>query len=110
MEGSRSLPYEFLNGNSGFMKGMSDNYSFFSHRKCEYFPCHKGADKDNFNCLFCYCPLYVLGDQCGGEFVYLPNGYKDCSQCIYPHLRESYDAITGRYWEILAALSFLKEK
>ena len=20
-------------------------YSFFSHKKCEYFPCHKGADR-----------------------------------------------------------------
>ena len=37
-------------------------YSYFSHKKCEYFPCHKGADPENFNCLFCYCPLYALAD------------------------------------------------
>ena len=37
------------------------HYSFFSNRECEYFPCHKGADPENFNCLFCYCPLYALG-------------------------------------------------
>ena len=43
-------------------------YSYFSHKKCEYFPCHKNADPDDFNCLFCYCPLYALGDKCGGEF------------------------------------------
>lgn len=37
------------------------HYAYFSNRECEYFPCHKGADPENFNCLFCYCPLYVLG-------------------------------------------------
>lgn len=56
------------------------HYAYFSNRECEYFPCHKGADQENFNCLFCYCPLYVLGDRCGGKFVYLPNGYKDPSE------------------------------
>ena len=40
-------------------------YAYFSHKKCEYFPCHKGADPEDFNCLFCYCPLYALGDKCG---------------------------------------------
>ena len=34
-------------------------YSYFSHKKCEFFPCHKNADPDDFNCLFCYCPLYA---------------------------------------------------
>lgn len=83
---------------------MSKKYSFFTHRDCEYFPCHPDADPDNFNCLFCYCPLYLLGDKCGGNFVFLPNGCKDCSACLYPHLRENYSDITGRYGEILAAM------
>jgi Zn-finger protein len=78
------------------------NYSYFSHKECEYFPCHKGADENNFNCLFCYCPLYALGSKCGGNFVYLTNGIKDCSNCLYPHLRENYDEINSRYMEILA--------
>ncbi|MBO5973618.1 MAG: metal-binding protein, partial [Clostridia bacterium] len=34
------------------------NYAFISHRDCEFFPCHQTSDVDNFNCLFCYCPLY----------------------------------------------------
>ena len=84
---------------------MKKEYSYFSHCNCEYFPCHEGANPDNFNCLFCYCPLYVLGDRCGGNFTYLPNGNKDCSRCLYPHLRENYDEITGRYKEIMAAVS-----
>ena len=32
-------------------------YSFFCHKECEFFPCHETKDPENFNCLFCYCPL-----------------------------------------------------
>ena len=53
---------------------MSQNYSYFAHKECEYFPCHKGADPENFNCLFCYCPLYALGRNCGGAVQYKENG------------------------------------
>ena len=60
-------------------------YSFFCNAECEYFPCHKTNDPENFNCLFCYCPLYALGDQCGGNFTYTENGVKDCSNCMIPH-------------------------
>lgn len=80
------------------------NYRYFSHKDCEYFPCHKGADPDNFNCLFCYCPFYLLGNQCGGNFRYLSTGTKDCTNCLYPHLRENYDEITARYQEIREAM------
>ena len=38
----------------------SNNYSFFNHKECEYFPCHETAHPEEFNCLFCYCPLYTL--------------------------------------------------
>lgn len=76
-------------------------YSYFAHRECEYFPCHEGADKDNFNCLFCYCPLYVLGENCGGDFVYLDNGIKDCSHCLRPHKRENYDEINQHFNKIV---------
>ena len=69
------------------------NYDFFQNKECEYFPCHQGADPETFNCLFCYCPLYALKDQCGGSFRYLPNGIKDCSGCLKPHRRENYSKI-----------------
>ena len=91
-------------------KTETTNYSFFSHRECEYFPCHPGADPDNFNCLFCYCPLYLLGDRCGGNFVYRENGVKDCTNCLYPHRRENYKKLIGRYKEILEALPKPGEK
>ncbi len=69
------------------------NYDFFQNRECEYFPCHKGADPETFSCLFCYCPLYALGDKCGGSFTYTESGVKDCSNCLRPHMRENYDCI-----------------
>ena len=69
------------------------SYRFFQNKDCEYFPCHQCRDEEKFNCLFCYCPLYALGDKCGGAFTYTEKGIKDCSKCLKPHLPESYDAI-----------------
>lgn len=76
-------------------------YAFFQHRDCEMFPCHRGMDPEDFNCLFCYCPLYALGEKCGGNFVYTARGIKDCSGCLFPHRRENYDAVLSRYPEIM---------
>ena len=75
-------------------------YSYFSHKNCEYFPCHKGADPENFNCLFCYCPLYALGDKCGGNFRFTESGIKDCTECKLPHRRENFGYVTGKYSEL----------
>ncbi len=71
---------------------MAD-HRFFQNRECAYFPCHKGVEEEKFNCLFCYCPLYALGNQCGGDFTYTQQGIKDCSQCTRPHKKENYDII-----------------
>ena len=79
----------------------TQNYKFFQHKQCEFFPCHKTNDPDNFNCLFCYCPLYALGDKCGGAFTYTENGFKDCSKCIFPHKRQNYERIMERYGDIV---------
>ena len=68
-----------------------EHYKFVQNLNCEFFPCHKGIGKDDFNCLFCYCPLYALGDGCGGNFCYTENGIKDCAACLRPHIRENYD-------------------
>lgn len=69
------------------------NYDFFQNKECEYFPCHPGADADSFSCLFCYCPLYALGENCGGNFCYTQDGIKDCTNCLRPHKRENYETI-----------------
>ena len=82
--------------------GASPAYQFFQNRACEYFPCHNGLEEKDFNCLFCYCPLYALGDRCGGNFRYTDSGVKDCTNCSFPHRRENYRAVLKRFPEISA--------
>lgn len=77
------------------------HFSFFQNTQCEYFPCHGTDRPEDFNCLFCYCPLYALGRGCGGNFRYTDAGIKDCSACLIPHRRENYAYVTGRYREIM---------
>ena len=60
------------------------HYAFFCNRECEMFPCHKGIPEEEFNCLFCFCPLYALGSGCGGNCSYTKEGIKDCSACLLP--------------------------
>jgi Zn-finger protein len=57
------------------------SYKFFQNKECEYFPCHKTDKVDDFNCLFCFCPLYNQHENCGGGFKILPSGIKDCRGC-----------------------------
>lgn len=77
------------------------HFKFFQNKRCEFFPCHKEVEKDSFNCLFCYCPLYLLGNRCGGNFKILDNGIKDCSECIKPHCLSNYDAIIKKITDII---------
>ncbi|MCM1496135.1 MAG: cysteine-rich small domain-containing protein [Bacteroides sp.] len=76
-------------------------YMYVQNQKCEYFPCHSGIKEDEFNCLFCYCPLYGLKEECGGDFVYLENGVKDCSGCRIPHERGGYEFIQQQKKQML---------
>ena len=72
---------------------MNNSYRFFENKECEYFPCHKGLDA--FNCLFCYCPMYLRED-CPGTPKYLEkNGkkIKDCTNCTFPHHPQNYEKI-----------------
>ena len=77
---------------------MKNCHRFFANKDCEYYPCHKKSDND-FNCLFCFCPLYSMGDKCGGNFKILPNGIKDCSDCTIPHSEKGYDYIIKKLRE-----------
>lgn len=74
---------------------MKNNSSFFENKDCEYFPCHK-YDGGGFNCLFCYCPLYSMGDKCGGNFSYTKGGIKDCSECMIPHSKNGHEYILSK--------------
>lgn len=77
------------------------HHQFFQNKECRYFPCHEGLAEEEFNCLFCYCPLYALGRKCGGSCTYAENGIKDCQQCTFPHWRSNYPAVLERYAEIM---------
>lgn len=61
-------------------------YKGLSNKTCEYYPCHENVKRE-FNCLFCYCPLYRL--KCPGMYKVITdnNGQKckDCSNCTMPH-------------------------
>lgn len=83
------------------MQVIKNNFKFFQNRDCAYFPCHS-IDEDKLNCLFCYCPLYALGDGCGGTPVFLENGIKSCEHCIAPHNGEQgWDFVSGKLGKIM---------
>ena len=74
---------------------MDNNSHFFANYSCEYFPCHKVNDKENFNCLFCYCPLYSISD-CGGNYSTTAKGVKDCTNCTLPHKAENFQYVIDK--------------
>ncbi len=78
----------------------TEYYKFFQNIKCEYFPCHKTSDKESFNCLFCYCPLYMLKDDCGGNYD-KSHGIKDCTNCMVPHSTGSYEKVMSKMKEVV---------
>jgi len=83
----------------------TENYKYFQHRECEFFPCPPDRHPGDFNCMFCYCPLYTLGDRCGGSFTFTADGKKNCKDCLFPHLRKNYDRLMERYPEIAAVVA-----
>ena len=83
------------------MDPAARHYDFCQNKECEFFPCHKGVAPADFSCLFCYCPLYALGDRCGGNFTYTAEGIKDCGHCLIPHRRENYDRILKKMGAVL---------
>ena len=80
-------------------KAPPSSHRFFSNSACRFFPCHPTDTPECFNCLFCYCPLYAMGDACGGRFTRTDAGVKDCSACTLPHTPEGYDYILSRLKE-----------
>ena len=79
---------------------MENSSSFFCNRLCTYFPCHELPQEKEFNCLFCYCPLYALGENCGGLFAHTAEGVKCCAGCHLPHLPQYYDTIVRKLGEM----------
>ena len=72
---------------------MENSHCFFENKECKYFPCHKGLE--DFNCLFCYCPLSSR-ENCPGNPRYVEKEgrtIKVCTNCIFPHQPENYDSV-----------------
>ena len=74
---------------------------FFQNVQCEYFPCHEGVAREEFNCMLCYCPLYALGERCGGAFSYTETGAKNCEACAVPHRGQAgVEYVQSRFSEL----------
>jgi len=86
------------------------HFNFYQNRDCEYFPCHTGVPEEEFNCLFCYCPLYALGKKCGGNCRYIEEEIKDCSQCVFPHVRRNYLAVITRFEKIMDVVKLVDKE
>ncbi len=75
------------------------DYSYFQNRDCEYYPCHNMKD---INCLFCFCPLYLI-ENCGGNYkmIFTDSGKqtKDCSNCCLPHKKDGYEYVIEKLKE-----------
>lgn len=72
---------------------MENSYRFFENKDCKYYPCHNGMER--MNCLFCYCPLYLL-EKCPGTPEYMERDgkwIKVCTNCHFPHKPENYEIV-----------------
>lgn len=84
---------------------MNNSFCYFKNTDCVFYPCHEIKEGDDFfNCLFCYCPLYTLGRDCGGNFKYLDGDIKDCSNCMLPHSPAGFATVSARYPEVAERL------
>ena len=81
------------------MRKRQHSYRYFENKACQFFPCHPELWENEkvHNCLFCFCPLYMLED-CGGTPTIAPNGLRDCSNCICNHDENSYDFVLKRFY------------
>ena len=73
---------------------MNNSYKYFSNLECKYFPCNK-TDYEEFNCLFCYCPMYSI-ENCPGNKRYIEKEgrrIKVCTECAFPHNPDNYEKI-----------------
>ena len=67
----------------------TSKYKYFTNEECEFYPCHDKElrKSEEFNCLFCYCPLQYL--ECPGPYQVFKGAdgivRKDCTLCVLPH-------------------------
>lgn len=76
----------------GCRGSIENSDKFYQVPECKYFPCHE--TKEELNCKFCYCPLYLV-ENCGGNYAITEDGIKDCTDCTKPH-----EGLDGYYFVI----------
>ena len=86
-------------------QSFENSARFFRNTACQHFPCHKGVDPAEFNCLFCYCPLYALGPDCGGNYTYSSKGVKNCTGCTLLHKGDAGADIVKQRFKMLVDLA-----
>lgn len=77
---------------------MENSYKYFKNTDCKYFPCHKGLS-DDFNCLFCYCPMYSMPN-CPGSKTYIEKNGKKLryAQTVHFHTDRKIMIKSYRFW------------
>ena len=78
-----------------------NGFCYFSNQACEFYPCHHVDDPEFFNCMMCYCPLYFLPEDCGGNYTLSSRGIRDCSKCTIPHDPGGYEYIINKLKQIM---------
>ena len=68
--------------------------NFRKTKAVNIFPVTKPLTK-KISIVFCYCPLYALKGDCGGNY-FKNNGIKDCSNCLIPHLDGGYEKVMAK--------------
>ena len=82
---------------------LKADFNFYQNVECRYFPCHGkepgtgSVPIEDFNCLFCYCPLMFI--ECDGNYTLLDSGFKDCSKCTRNHDKDAWKFIVSRLRE-----------
>ena len=82
------------------------DFNFYQNTDCRYFPCHGkepgtgSVPVEDFNCLFCYCPLMHVPN-CGGNYTIMENGFKDCMKCTRNHDKDSWKFVISRLRDIM---------
>lgn len=67
--------------------------------------------EEDFNCLFCYCPMYNTVCLGNPHHIYVNgNRIKDCSLCTFPHQPDSYQKIIEYLTLIAGNVTFLDKE
>jgi Zn-finger protein len=71
---------------------------------CKFFPCHKGINPEDFDCTFCYCPIYPCGiKETGGKWITGNSGDAiwDCTGCNIIHRKDVVKKIKSKIRDII---------